>query len=161
MFTNKSNSLMQLFTLVQKIEGKIKLQKIVFILQEKKIINFDLDYKFAQFGPYSESLQIEIEYLSRIGFLKETSSADLYVYELNNDFPIKIEADYEINKNRDLILSLTQQESQLLEVTSTIYYLKARHYKEKESIESKIRILKPNLQDRISHAFQLYSTLES
>lgn len=161
MFTNKSNSLMQLFTLVQKIEGKIKLQKIVFILQEKKIINFDLDYKFAQFGPYSESLQIEIEYLSRIGFLKETSLADSYVYELNNDFPIKIEADYEINKNRDLILSLIQQESQLLEVTSTIYYLKARHYKEKESIESKIRILKPNLQDKIFNAFQLYSTLES
>ena len=152
---------MQLFTLVQKIEGKIKLQKIVFILQEKKIINFDLDYKFAQFGPYSESLQIEIEYLSRIGFLKETSLADSYVYELNNDFPIKIEADYEINKNRDLILSLIQQESQLLEVTSTIYYLKARHYKEKESIESKIRILKPNLQDKIFNAFQLYSTLES
>lgn len=161
MFTNNSNSLMQLFSLVGKIEGKIKLQKVIFILQEKKIINFELDYKFAQFGPYSESLQIELEYLSKIGFLKETSTSDSYTYELNEQFPIKINVNEEIANNKDLIFSLIQQESQLLEVTSTIYYLKARHYKENKSIEGKIRILKPNLEDKIANAFQYYSVLES
>lgn len=152
---------MQLFLLVGKIEGKIKLQKIIFILQEKQVINFELDYKFAQYGPYSESLQIELEYLSRIGFLKEVSTADSYTYEINKEFPIKIDLSQDVVSNQKLILSLIEQESQLLEVTSTIYYLKARHYKEEKSIEDKIRILKPNLQDKIANAFQYYSSLES
>jgi uncharacterized protein YwgA len=152
---------MQLFSLVGKIEGKIKLQKVIFILQEKKLINFELDYKFAQYGPYSESLQIELEYLSKIGFLKETSTPSSYTYELNEEFPISINVNQEFSNNKDLIFSLIQQESQLLEVTSTIYYLKARRYKENKSIESKIRILKPNLEDRITNAFQYYSVLES
>jgi uncharacterized protein YwgA len=161
MFSNNSNLLMQLFSLVGKIEGKIKLQKVIFILQEKKLINFELDYKFAQYGPYSESLQIELEYLSKIGFLKETSTPSSYTYELNEEFPISINVNQEFSNNKDLIFSLIQQESQLLEVTSTIYYLKARRYKENKSIESKIRILKPNLEDRITNAFQYYSVLES
>jgi len=160
MFTTASNSLMQLFALVGKIEGKIKLQKVVFILQEKKLVDFELDYKYALYGPYSEDLQIEIEYLSKIGFLKESQSEEGYTYELNKEFRIKVEIDNGVAKHEELIKDIVNKESQLLEVTSTIYYLKSHQYKEKESIENKIKILKPNLQDRIANAFDLYSSLE-
>lgn len=160
MFTTASNSLMQLFSIVGKIDGKIKLQKIVFILQEKKLIDFELGYKYALYGPYSEDLQVEIEYLARVGFLSETLTDDGYTYEINNSFPIKIKIDNEIAKHSDLIKNLLGKESQLLEVTSTIYYLKSHQYEEKEAIEKKIKLLKPNLEDRIAPAFEFYSSLE-
>jgi hypothetical protein len=53
------------------------------------------------------------------------------------------------------------QESQLLEVTSTIYYLESHNYQGRDSIEQKIKLLKPNLQDRINEAFNLYASLEA
>lgn len=152
---------MQLFSLVEKIEGKVRLQKVVFILQEKKIINFNCDFNFAQYGPYSENLQIELEDLFKIGFLKVSSSSGSYTYEINREFPIKVDVTEATYKNRDIILSLIQQESQLLEVTSTIYYLKARNYKEEKSIANKIKVLKPSLENRIEKAFEFYSSLEN
>jgi uncharacterized protein YwgA len=157
MFSKTTNSLMQLFVFAKKIEGKIKLQKIVYILQEKDFIDFELDYKYALYGPYSEGLQIELEYLSKIGFLREGESN---VYQHDESFPIKIDINDGVEMNRDLISKLLQKESQLLEVTSTIYYLKSRHYSEREYIEKKIKLLKPNLEDKIESAFNLYNSLE-
>lgn len=160
MFSTTTNSIMQLFKIARKIEGRIKLQKVIFILQEKNLIDFELCYKYALYGPYSEELQIEIEYLTRIGFLKESLTEEGYAYELNESFPIKIQANSDIELNRSLIEKLLDKESQLLEVTSTIYYLKSHKYKD-EAIPNKIKLLKPNLHDRINNAFELYSSLEN
>lgn len=152
---------MQLFSLVGKIEGKIKLQKVIYILQEKGLLDFDLEYKYASYGPYSESLQIEMEYLSRIGFISEMQTDYGYVYELNEDFHIKIDSPNEIKQHVKTIFSILEKEQQILEVTSTIYYLKSSFYPERESIEKKIKLLKPKLQDKIGDAFEFYSSLES
>jgi uncharacterized protein YwgA len=158
MFSKTTNSLMQLFTVAKKIEGKIKLQKIVYILQEKSLVDFELGYKYALYGPYSEDLQIEVEYLASIGFLKE--EANVGTYELNESFPLKIEVNDGVKMSEDLISQLLSKESQLLEVTSTIYYLRSHQYKEESLMKKKIQLLKPNLQDRIESAFEFYSSLE-
>ena len=160
MFSTTTYLLMQFFAIAKKVEGRIKLQKVIYILQSKGLIDFELDYKYALYGPYSEDLQLEIDYLTNIGYLKESTEGNAYNYELNAEFPLSIERDENIVKNEDLISELLSKESQLLEVTSTIYYLKSYNYKEREAIEQKIKLLKPNLQDKISSAFELYSSLE-
>jgi len=159
MFSETTNLIMQFFSIAKKVDGRIRLQKVIYILQTKGLIDFDLDYKYALYGPYSQDLQLEIDYLSKIGFLFETVSNN-YVYEINANFPINIEIDKNININKSLISDLLKEESQLLEVTSTIYYLKSYHYENKNDIEEKIKLLKPNLTTKIKPAFELYSELE-
>jgi uncharacterized protein YwgA len=159
MFSETTNLIMQFFAIAKKVEGRIKLQKVIYILQSKGLIDFDLDYKYALYGPYSQDLQLEIDYLTKIGFLRETISNN-YVYEVNTDFPIDVEIEENVNINKLFINDLLNEESQLLEVTSTIYYLKSYHYKNAEDIEEKIKLLKPNLKNKIKSAFELYSELE-
>jgi uncharacterized protein YwgA len=161
MFSTTTDLIMQFFTVAEKVEGRIKLQKIIYILQTKGVIDFELDYTYALYGPYSEDLQLEIEYLVTIGYLKEFIEGNTYNYELNKNFPISITADENISSNRGLISELLNKESQLLEVTSTIYYLKSYNYEGEEEISQKLKLLKPNLEDKISSAFELYSALES
>jgi len=59
---------MQFFEIAKKVEGRIKLQKVIYILQTKGLVNFELDYKYALYGPYSQDLQLQIDYLTIIGF---------------------------------------------------------------------------------------------
>ena len=159
MFSETTNLIMQFFAIAKKVEGRIKLQKVIYILQTKGLIDFDLDYKYALYGPYSQDLQLEIDYLTKIGYLSETIGTN-YVYELNADFPVDVEVDKNVKTNKELIDNLLNEESQLLEVTSTIYYLKSYHYKEQNDIEEKIKLLKPALTTKIKSAFVLYSELE-
>ena len=153
-----TNRLMQFFLTIEKIEGRIKLQKIIYILQEKGC-NFDLYYKYALYGPYSPDLQLEIDFLSKIKFIKEEKSDSNYKYILNKDFNVDVPT--LDNKYLGLIDLLMGKESQLLEVTSTIYYLKNQKYSNDSDIKEKIEILKPNLVSKISNAFDLYNQIEN
>lgn len=159
MFSETTNLIMQFFSIAKRVEGRIKLQKVIYILQNKGLIDFDLDYKYALYGPYSQDLQLEIDYLMDIKFLEQTGG-NSYVYEIKEDFPITVNIEDNIIENKILIDNLLSRESQLLEVASTIYYLKSYHYKEQNEIEEKIKLLKPNLQNKIESAFELYSELE-
>ncbi|MFL5789400.1 MAG: hypothetical protein ACJ748_15175 [Flavisolibacter sp.] len=62
--------LIEFFSCIKSVEGETKLQKIIYILQQK---GFDFDYvfKYALYGPYSEELQLEIDFLNDIGILRE------------------------------------------------------------------------------------------
>ena len=160
MFSTTTYLIMQFFAIARKVEGRIKLQKILYILQTKGVIDFELDYTYALYGPYSEDLQLEIDYLISIGYLKESIDGNTYNYELNDKFPLPINTD-EIIASENLISELLEKESQLLEVTSTIYYLKSDNYKDEKIIEQKLKLLKPNLENKIESAFELYTSLES
>ena len=160
MFSQTTDLIMQFFEIAKKVEGRIKLQKVIYILQTKGLVNFELDYKYALYGPYSQDLQLQIDYLTIIGFLKETGKTN-YTYEVNNKFPIPINVEDDINENKSFIEELLNKESQLLELTSTIYYLKSYNYKEQDDIEKKLSLLKPNLKSKIKGAFELYSSLEN
>ena len=45
-----------------KIDGRTKFQKIVYILKNNGV-NFEEQFKYHYFGPYSPELQLEIEEL--------------------------------------------------------------------------------------------------
>lgn len=155
-----TNKLMQFFSVMKRIDGRIKLQKIIYILQQKGV-DFDLDFKYALYGPYSEDLQLEIDFLADISFLEERKDgANNYVYFLNEAFKPKLKVDKQTSGEFELANFLVSKESQLLEVTATIYYLKNKKYDDERSICEKIKSLKPNLSNKVSEAFQLNSNIE-
>ena len=54
-----------------KIEGRTRLQKMVYILKEKEKIPFSFKYKPYFYGPYSEELYETIQDLVALNLLKE------------------------------------------------------------------------------------------
>src|ERR1700733_4786732 len=101
MFSQTTDLIMQFFEVAKKVEGRIRLQKIIYILQTKGIVNFELDYKYALYGPYSQDLQLEIDYLKAIGFLKETARKN-FTYELIPTFSIPVNVDSRITDHAAL-----------------------------------------------------------
>jgi uncharacterized protein YwgA len=53
------------------IEGRTRLQKIVFLLKTKYGLPFDFDFKPYYYGPYSEELSDVISLLRALGFAEE------------------------------------------------------------------------------------------
>lgn len=55
------------------LHGKTRLQKLIFLSQEKSNQQFDFDFLPAQFGPLSYKLNHTLERMKKLGLLKETS----------------------------------------------------------------------------------------
>ena len=162
---NKSfNRITSLLSLTKHISGRKKFQKLVHILQHKGL-NFNENFKFHYYGPYSNELQLKIDALVMNGMIEEKSEDNAwglhyYKYTLSNikDF----EVDPELNKYSSLIDYLNSQPAQVLELVSTVYYLLER----KKNISAdeaflKSLSLKPDLKNKIEDAKNVYHTIES
>lgn len=67
-----------------RIEGRTRLQKIVFLLMVEEEINFSFDFIPYYYGPYSDDLSEYVEDLISYGFLVEKRtrlSNDVYRYD--------------------------------------------------------------------------------
>lgn len=76
----------------QRIRGRTRLQKIVFLLEEQGI-NFGYEFKPYLYGPYSEDLKDNINMLTEFGLVEEESEEiefdgvvfDRYGYSLSEE----------------------------------------------------------------------------
>jgi uncharacterized protein YwgA len=66
---------------LKRVEGRKRLQKIVYILKEKYGIPFNYHFAPYLYGPYSSRLQNEVDILSRNDYVKARKIDDLYEYE--------------------------------------------------------------------------------
>ena len=152
------SSLLNLLELTGEIEGRIKFQKIVYILQSKGF-PFSFKYKYHHFGPYSVDLQLGIEELVDNNLIKESGS-DPYKYTLSEQIPPKGN-DKPFLKNKDIIDLLNITDYRILELVSTIYYIKERGFKACDVIKKQLELLKPNLSKKINEAYDYYLELEN
>jgi len=71
------------------IEGRTKLQKMVFLLKEMHGVNFSYNFTPYFYGPYSLDLQTDMDYLVSLGLVEETrestASGIRYNYELTEE----------------------------------------------------------------------------
>jgi hypothetical protein len=82
---------------LEKIEGRKRFQKIIFLLQEQ--FGFDFGYRFTAYlyGPYSAQLQNDIDILTQTGYLRASKIGELFFYEitsLGRQSAISIEEEY-------------------------------------------------------------------
>lgn len=62
--------LLLLISIAQKIEGKTKLQKIVFLGKEEEDIDLGFEFVKYNYGPYSFELTKELESLQTLGLIE-------------------------------------------------------------------------------------------
>lgn len=126
MMLKEHAKLLVLFQEAGTIEGRKKLQKIVYI-SKKFNFNFKEKFNFHFYGPYSEELTLQVEELTNLGFIKEVKeskgSFSQYKYELSTQgkeylqlYPTAIEG-YD-----EFIERLNQESSRFLELISTVLY---------------------------------------
>ncbi len=67
---------------LQKIEGRKRFQKTIFLLQEQSEIEFSYRFTAYLYGPYSAQLQNDIDVLTRANYLKASKIGYLFFYEI-------------------------------------------------------------------------------
>ena len=140
------------------IDGRIKFQKIVYILQTKGIA-FNEQFKYHYYGPYSPVLQLEIEELVDRKILKEEKSSNSYTYKLNPSETTDFELNSDLESKQDLINFLKEQTPNQLELVSTIFFLEKAGPDDETIIHKRIAFLKPHLKDIIEAAFTIKNKL--
>lgn len=161
MNTSKNNisQIQTLISIAKKIKGRIRFQKMVYILQNKGV-NFQEKFKYHHYGPFSVDLQLRMEDLVDREVIIEEKLAGSYIYELNPRNNFSDEA-CDVKKQEKLIKLLNDRSSKELELTSTIYFLINEGIKKRENIEKKLRSLKPHLIDIIDNSFKLKEEIDS
>lgn len=139
---NNLKLILNLFNIVKKIDGE-RIQKIVYILKNNGV-NIADNFHYQYNGAYSSDLKLELDYLVDKKFLKVIPNEESYEYVLNSELDDTL-IDNDINRFSDLIIDLNGKDVKILELISTIFYLKNCGVVEKEKIITKVNILKPQL----------------
>lgn len=146
------------------IVGRKRLQKMFFIFQSLGY-NFDLEYTYQHYGPYSSQLQLETDLLGTEGLITERFDEKKYSYsvtEAGRNFMREIEEKGLMGSFHrvpvEAINRLQQQDAELLELVSTILYLTELGLEEEE-LYRKLQELKPRLFHRVDEAQEFISGL--
>ncbi|QGP92722.1 hypothetical protein MGLY_21110 [Neomoorella glycerini] len=142
--------LLTLIKLAGKIHGRKRLQKLVYILQSLGYA-FPEEFSYYLYGPYSPELQFEVKAMVDKGLIQENRDGDIYSYSLteNGEEVLNLlnsqQQPYSWeNLPEALVKEVVEQDSQFLELVSTIMYLQNMGYENTEVID-KAKALKPHL----------------
>lgn len=156
--------LLHLFNESGEISGRKRLQKMFYIIQSLGY-DFDLEYSYQRYGPYSSQLQLETNMLVDEGLVKEQFDKRMYSYTVTENgkvFLRKLEDGNLLEAPqvpREVINTLKQRDAQLLELASTIMYL-AELGLEKERAYEKLGELKPHLMNRHTEAVDFIKDID-
>ena len=154
--------LVKFFEDAQKINGRKKLQKMIHLLQSAGE-DFDMDYYYHYYGPYSSDLQLEVQYLGERGFLNEEKVGDSFTYEITGKGKQFLRNYEETIGNKQLcnqeltgmIDKLKSNNPHFLELLSTYVYLIESGY-DKQSAIKKAKELKPDLSYLLSGVIDFF-----
>jgi len=141
------------------IWGRKRFQKMVYILKVKGA-SFAEDFTYHYYGPYSSELQLEIDNLVETGLLQEDepdAGINCYIYRSASD----IKESAEIAHYNKIISLLKSKTTDVLELTSTLYYLIDSGITDHSMLRKKLIALKPSLEKNLDAAFHLHDEIES
>lgn len=160
--------LMRLFASAGTIDGRTKIQKMVYILQNMGY-PFRETYRYHLHGPYAQALTHEVSHLVNLGLLKETTQgiADMkrFSYETTSelhDFLFDVEQSVPQSLHSEefdrAVSELNKQSSPSLEIAATALYLRKSGMAD-EDLAEKLQQLKPHLAKSIGPALQYLEKL--
>jgi len=100
---------------LEKIEGRKRFQKTIFLLQEQFGIDFGYRFTAYLYGPYSAQLQNDIDILTQTGYLKASKVGELFFYEIT-PLGSKIAAQIEKEYGSELVKELKKRVDDLKEL---------------------------------------------
>jgi uncharacterized protein YwgA len=150
-----------------KVNGRKKLQKLFHIM---KNLGFpvSLNFIYHRYGPYSPELSTIISELNSLGLLKEGYKSQIYEYKITSmgKFFLKL-----LEKNKlvekyvtpvklnNAVNFISQQDSSLLELVSTIIFLMEYGESYKAACKEALK-LKPHLSNQLKKAKDTLQKLE-
>lgn len=142
--------LVSLFHKTGSVNGRKKIQKMVFLLQNAGL-DFGKTFRYHYYGPYCTELQLEMDALVDMGVLEERHNGYSYSYRIakETDLNTKWEA---CERNSALIEYLNRLSPQVLELASTLVFLSERDYGDFDSVKKKALSLKPELEAKMLEA---------
>jgi len=148
-----------LFSAVNEIEGRKKLQKTVHILQEFGV-SFGVSFGYHHYGPFSEQLQDCLQVAQHDQLIKETetSVAGQPTFRFQAEERLlqlhQLLGNGELPAWSNLAVELNQKTPRDLETISTLIYLKKLRGDgvDDHIIETEFKSLKPHLVDRLEQA---------
>ena len=152
------NRILSLLDKLQKIQWRTKFQKIIYILKNKGI-PFNEKFKYHYYGPFSADLQLEIEELVDRNIIIE-KGMNPYIYELNDEFTDSFEKDKIIKMKHELLTFLNNQDYQVLEVVSTMFFIQNHLSSDEKIIKRKTAALKPHLENLIEKSLKIKMEIE-
>jgi len=143
------------------IEGRKKMQKMIFLLQECKIIPNIYEFEWNYYGVYSGDLAGDVQQGISFELLsEEKSEGHLYpTYQINLKDEGKLDLRDFSTKKKELINEFSRAETPLLEVASSIVYFKKEGYKDAR-IKELLGIYKKHLEDYFEKGFELAKEFE-
>jgi len=145
--------LLKVFKDYDGFNGKINIQKIIFALQTAKLINFHYSFSTGIYGPFSETLEQDINYLCDIGFLIEEHHGRVRVKDIitNKSFFNNYNEFFNRSKNNKIleyrIVEMLEQDLQSTHrielAISFIYLIIHKKIHKKEDLFSAIERWKP------------------
>lgn len=134
------------------IVGGKKLHKLVYLCQAKGI-DFGQNFIFHFYGVYSPTLSVDLELAARMGILIEETSGSAIKIKLKEKGNSDVEYIEAVEK-KDFIKMLASQSANVLEVLSTLIYLRLNGFSD-ERLRSKLQELKGHLKAHFPKAIKL------
>jgi|SRR5690625_271491 len=122
-----AHQLLTFFDSAQTVKGRKKLQKVIHLLKHANH-SYPFNYQYHHYGPYSPTLQYEVNRLVQQNYINENNDGTAYQYTLTKEGSkfkdmLENEGNFRFSLNRKLLDTLLQEESQFLEVVSTYAFL--------------------------------------
>lgn len=136
--------LLRFFEETKHVEGRKKLQKMIYILQSSGF-PFEEKYQFHFYGPYSEELSLRMEELCNLGFIREVKedkgNYSQYIYDVTQEgLDFSHQFDLQMPDFREQAQLLQAESSRFLELMATMLYFKDLP---KQMVEEKVYVVKP------------------
>ncbi|MFZ5753023.1 MAG: hypothetical protein ACOY3J_02185 [Bacillota bacterium] len=144
-----------------KIRGRKKIQKIIYILQELSDPPLKpYQFKWNYYGVYSEELANDLSVGESFGILKENEEEEYgyrtYIIEaVDSSNPTRLCRDQNL---KSIVQYLSQQETRVLEVLSSIIFFKNEGL-DGEELKGKLHTFKGHLAAFFDQAFAAYDEL--
>jgi len=154
------------------VQGRVKLQKIAYLMQSLNLgISYD-DYVVHHYGPYSSSLASDIDYLKKIGVIEEESQ-NLGLNERGEEM---VQYNYSMNEQAEEAIreltnldemehfdqvsaSLAQRDAKVLELAATICYLNREMGLPSDKAEKEALSIKQHLRNHLRESKELLKKL--
>jgi len=152
-----------LHCLGDRIEGRKKMQKVTYLLQEFGLIDKLYHFEWNYYGVYSQELSSDIQHACGFGLMTEEKEIDIhnnvkYEISLKENPEIKLE-DCSAKMN-SFLEKLNQLDVKELEVMSSIIYFTRKEYN-KEKIKELLKSYKGHLKSFFNPSFEKVEELKS
>lgn len=165
--------------ITEKIRDRGRFKKIIYILKQQGA-PFDEEFTYINlYGMHSAKLMMELDYLVDNDIVTETKIDHCFEYKYEKEILMswneqekklvliepkigidKLIKDSIINKYKNIIKFLNSKSYLMLELVSTIYYLKDKGYSDNDKLKRKLQVLKPNLSSKIEEAYNIYNQIK-